>query len=77
MTFEEIQKLILFAKGARVKSISFDGLTFELFERGRRKKRLPKVPPQPDQKIPQAPKLPTLDDINKYIYENPEDLNQA
>lgn len=75
MNFDEMQRIVSFAKKARLKSITMDGVTFEFFERGPRKKRAPKSE-EPSTPIRQEPKPPTLDDINKFIYDNREEIPQ-
>lgn len=70
MTFEEMQRIVLFAKKQRVRCLSLDGLTFELFPAGPRKQRTAKGA---EPEGPAPIKIPSLDDVNKFIYENPED----
>jgi hypothetical protein len=74
MTFEEMQKVVRFAKASRLKSLSLDGLAFEFFERGPRKKRVSKSA-EPEHMAPPPPKPITLDDINKFIYDQHEDVS--
>lgn len=71
MTLNEIKAVIEYAKKSRVKSLTIDGLSFELFERQKREKRI--KPTQPNEKTLPNDRLPTLDEINRFIYENPEE----
>lgn len=71
MTLDEIKARVQFAKKNRIRALSVDGLSFEFFERSPRKTRTPKA--VEGKTALEGPKLPSLDDINRFIYENPED----
>lgn len=72
MTAAELKDLILFARRNRVKSISIDGASFELFTPG---KKQPKAESNPEKPTVSIPKLPTLDQINDFIYTDPPEEN--
>lgn len=76
MDFKEIKKIANFARRAGVKSIKMDGLELsfkdEIILTRERKPRLVGKPTEPEKTVPVPPPLPTLDDINRFIYEDTE-----
>ena len=76
MDLQEIKKITNVARRSGVKALKVNGLEIEfkdeiILTRDRKPKLVGK-PAEPDKTIPAPPPLPTLDDINRFIYEDTE-----
>lgn len=75
MELDKLKEIVRFAKRNRIKSITVDGFSLELAPRKKKKIQAP-IDPQPSKPIQTLPPIPTLDQINDWIHNNPEEQDQ-
>lgn len=78
MTIQQIKQLVLFAEAKNIKYLNYEGLNFEFFDRVKAptheepRPLVSAAPIAPERIIPPPDPGPTLDQINEYIYKDPE-----